>query len=231
MKKIIITAGISFALIAAVYVFAADHVDAPAVGSLSTGSTVSDITDFYAFESPENSENYVFVCNVNALLAPGSASQDASFDENIMYEFNIDTDADNVEDLVIQAIFRDDQVISYGPIAQLKTGLESTLALAGTRVQTKVTAYGETSSVGENSGVKLFAGPRDDPFFMDFFQFVGIVNGVGGAPTPPTSFNTPGTDAFEGTNILSVVIEVPKNMIGGSGVSKFSTWVKAKQAK
>ena len=73
---------------AASYLIAADHIDAPAV----TG-TGSDITDVYAFQSPANANNMVFVVNVQGLLAP-SATAAASFDEELMIEINIDIDID-----------------------------------------------------------------------------------------------------------------------------------------
>lgn len=220
-----------------IYLIGADHVDAPAVGSLATGSTAADITDFYAFESPDNADNYVFVCNVLGLTAP-SATGDASFDEDVMYEFNIDNNGDNVEDLVIQAIFRDGKVIAFGPTAPTETGLSSQVATDGARVEAEVTAYGTDPSVGESQGIRVFAGPRDDPFFMDFFKFVDIVNGAGASlgidvPDPAngsayaTSFDSPGTDAFAGTNVLSVVIEVPKSQLGGG--DSFASWLEAKR--
>ncbi len=234
---------------AGVYIIAADHIDAPAVGSLSTGSTAADITDYYAFESPSNSDNYVFVCNVLGLTAP-SATAAATFSDDLIYEFNIDNDADNIEDLVIQAVVRDGELAVYGPVAPSMTGANSIIEASANNVSVAVTAYGENAIVGESGGVKAFAGPRDDPFFMDFFQFVSIVNGVGaslsdtentGVYSPdrdsdpdtdgiqpyPASFNTPGTDAFAGTNVLSIVVEVPKSMLGSSNT--FSSWVESKR--
>ncbi|MBV6645637.1 MAG: DUF4331 family protein, partial [Cyclobacteriaceae bacterium] len=121
MKKLILGTAL-IAAAATIAIFAADHIDAPAVGTLDDGSSVDDITDFYAFESPENSDNYVFVANVLGLTAP-SATGNVAFDENVMYEFNIDTDGDNIENQVIQVIFRDGKVISFGPTAPTQTGL------------------------------------------------------------------------------------------------------------
>ena len=108
---------------AASYLIAADHIDAPAV----TG-TGSDITDVYAFQSPANANNMVFVVNVQGLLAP-SATAAASFDEEVMIEINIDNSStkDNMEDLVIQAAFDNGKVKVYGPAAPTQTGLTSTL--------------------------------------------------------------------------------------------------------
>lgn len=248
MRKLFLAIGLVGSA-AFVILMAADHIDAPAVGSLTEGSSVSDITDYYAFESPSNSDNYVFVCNVAGLTAP-SATSSLSFATNVMYEFNIDNDGDNVEDLVIQTVFTSEgKAVSYGPVAPTATGLNSVLETTGTMVEADITAYGESAQVGTNAGISLFAGPRDDPFFMDFFQFVSIVNGVGaslsdetntgvydanrdsdpdteGVQPFPAAFNDPGTDAFAGTNVLSVVVEVPKSMLGSSNT--FSSWVESK---
>jgi len=238
MRKITIGTGLMLIISAGYFMFAADHVDAPAVGSLATGSTTSDITDFYAFESPSNADNYVFVCNVWGLLAPGDATANASFDENVIYEFNIDNDGDVVEDLVIQCRVKGGKLQVWGPVAPTSTGLSSIIERTATLTEADVTAYQGTVSIGTNSGISVFAGPRDDPFFMDFFTFVDIVNGAGNelgfdVPDPAdgtayaTSFNQPGTDTFAGTNVMSVVVEVPKSMLGSSDT--FNAWAESKR--
>lgn len=205
---IIITCVVAFA---GLYIFAADHIDAPGVSG-----TTSDITDFYAFQSPENNSNIVFVANLQGLLSP-SASSSATFDENVMVEFNIDTDGDATEDLVIQCVFENGEVVAYGPIMPVSTGVNSTLATSADVTRANITAYGSAPVIGESNGIKVFAGPRDDPFFMDFAQYGEIIGGNA------TSFNDPGADTFAGTNVMSVVVEVPKSRIGGSG--NINTWV------
>ncbi|HEX6222947.1 MAG TPA: DUF4331 family protein [Chryseolinea sp.] len=197
---------------AASYLIAADHIDAPAI----TG-TGSDITDVYAFQSPANANNMVFVVNVQGLLAP-SATAAASFDEEVMIEINIDNSStkDNVEDLVIQAAFDNGKVKVFGPAAPTQTGLTSTL-LTSTPVEANVSAYGASPLIGEGNGIKVFAGPRDDPFFFDLNQFKAIIGGTA------TSFNNPGTDAFAGTNVLALVVEVPKSMLGTGAVNIWAT--------
>jgi len=238
MKKIILVGLAAIIALVGTIVIAADHVDAPAVGSLGSGSTLVDITDYYAFESPANANNYVFVCNVSGLTAPASTGA-LSFTDDLLYEFNIDSDADNVEDLVIQAIFRDGKMIVRGPSAPSQSGLTSSISPSSTRVEVDMTPYGQSAITASNDGITAFAGSRDDPFFMDFFKFVDIVNGAGNAlgidVSPPadgtayaTSFDNSGTDTFAGSNVLSVVIEVPKSMLG-SGDS-FSSWVESKSS-
>jgi hypothetical protein len=236
MKKIMISFIALVVAASGIYLMAADHIDAPAVGSLSTGSSAADITDYYAFESPENSDNYVFVTNVFGLTAPANTGE-VSFDSNVMYEINIDNDGDNVEDLVIQTVFRYGKAIVFGPVAPGTPGLSSNIQNTGSRVTADITTVGNPPTIGTGNGIKVFAGPRDDPFFMDFFKFVDIVNGAGSAlgldVNPPangdtyaTSFDETGTDTFQGTNVLSVVIEVPKSSLGSS--TTFSSWVESK---
>ena len=214
MKKSKILLGVSLLAVVGVIAIAADHIDAPAV----TGGT-NDITDFYAFQG-QNTDNLVFVANVQGLLSP-VATGDAAFDENTLIEFNIDTNVDNVEDLVIQATARDGKMYFFGPAAPSQTGLNSTILSNATRNDVDITAYGENAVVETNAGMSFFAGPRDDPFFFDFAQFSAIL--TGDAP----GFNDPGMDTFAGTNVMSIVVEVPKSMIGGSGT--INAWVESKR--
>ena len=195
-------------------IIAADHIDAPAV----QGGT-SDITDFYAFQG-EDTNNIVFAANVQGLLSPTSTSG-ASFDENTLIEINIDTTGDNVEDLVIQAIPRDGKMYFFGPMAPSTTGLNSTILTNATQGSVDITPYGMSAITASVNGMQLFAGPRDDPFFMDFARYGEIL--AGNAP----GFNDPGSDTFAGSNVLSIVVEVPKSMVGGSGT--INTWVESKR--
>jgi len=213
LKKVL---GIGVVAAASFFIVAADHIDAPAV----QGGT-SDITDFYAFQA-ENTDNLVFVANVQGLISP-DATGDAAFDESVLVEINIDTDGDSVEDLVIQAIPRDGKMYFFGPVAPSQTGLNSTIATTASNTGwVDITAYGAAASTETNaSGMTFFAGPRDDPFFMDFAQYSAIIAGTA------TGFNDPGADTFAGTNVMSIVVEVPKSMIGGSGV--INTWVESKK--
>lgn len=198
-------------LFSSIYLFAADHIEAPGVAGTS-----SDLTDFYAFESPENSSNIVFVANLQGLLSP-NATASATFDEDVMVEFNIDNTDDKVEDLVIQCYFENGQMKVYGPVAPSQTGVTSKLESSASVVSVNVSSYQQAPTIAEANGVKVFAGPRDDPFFMDFSQFGEILAGNA------TGFNNPGADTFAGTNVMSIVIEVPKSQIGGSGT--INTWV------
>ena len=213
MKKSKILVGTIFLAIIGLITVAADHIDAPA-----TQGTTTDITDFYAFQG-EDTSNLVFVANVQGLLSP-AVSGDAMFDESTLIEINIDTNDDKIEDWVIQAIPRDGKMYFFGPVKPSTTGLNSAIETAGTTGMVDITPYGSEAIIGNSNGMKLFAGPRDDPFFMDFAQYTEIIAGNA------SGFNSPGSDTFAGTNVMSVVVEVPKSMLGGSGT--INTWVESK---
>lgn len=213
MKRVTTILGISIVLIGSFFLIAADHIDAPAVQGTS-----SDITDFYAFQG-EDTNSIAFVVNTQGLLSP-AATGNASFNENTLIEINIDTSGDNVEDLVIQAIPRGDKMYFFGPVSPSATGLNSVIETSGTASSVDITAYGSAAVTETSNGMKFFAGPRDDPFFMDFAQYGEIIAGNA------TSFNDPGSDTFAGSNVLSIVVEVPKSLIGGTGT--INVWAEAK---
>ncbi|WP_333659474.1 DUF4331 family protein [Flavobacterium sp.] len=214
MKKSKIYLGLSLIAISGLVLIAADHIDAPAV----TGNA-SDITDFYAFQG-QDTNNMVFVVNTQGLLSP-SATAAAKFDENVMTEINIDNTGDNVEDLVIQAVKRGNSMYFFGPVAPGTTGKTSTIKTANQIGSVEISQYGQNAIVSSQNGYKFFAGPRDDPFFFDLGQYQAILGGT--AP----GFNNPGTDTFAGTNVLSIVVEVPKSSLGTAAT--LNTWVETKR--
>lgn len=212
-RKIALAVVCAVAIASGAYLIAADHIDAPAV----TGKG-SDITDLYAYQSPSNTNNLVFVVNTQGLLAP-SATGAAAFDPEVMVEINIDNSSvkDNIEDLVIQATFEGGKVTTHGPVAPIQTGLTSTLVTTGPTISANITAYSSAPQIGESSGIKIFAGPRDDPFFFDLNQYKKVIAGTA------TAFNNPGDDTFKGTNVMSFVIEVPKSTLGSGTINAWAT--------
>jgi hypothetical protein len=159
----------------------------------------SDITDFYAFQGADDS-NIAFVANLQPLLGAGAATENATFDENV----------------------RDGKMYVFGPTAPSQPGLNSSIMTNSSNlVVVDITTAGESAIVESSGGIMAFAGSRDDPFFMDFNRYGEIIGGSA------TSFNNPGMDTFAGSNVMSVVVEVPKAMIGGSGT--INTWVESKR--
>lgn len=221
MKRKLLLGGLLALITTGGILIAADHIDAPAVTGPGSTSPGNDITDVYAFQSPADNSKMVFVMNTQGLLSPTSSAA-AAFPSNVMYEFNIDNTGDNVEDLVIQCLVQNGKMRVYGPVAPAAPGLTSTVRTNGPVTETAVTAYAATSiSSGTNSnGTKVFAGPRDDPFFFDLSRFKEIIAGT------QTSFRSPGVDFFAGTNVMSIVVEVPKTLLGSA--TTINVWAETK---
>jgi Domain of unknown function (DUF4331) len=213
-KKLVLIVGVAIATAIGGFLLASDHIDAPAVKNQTT-----DITDLYVFNGADTN-NLVFVANTQGLLAPASTAA-AAFDPNTLIQINIDNNGDNVEDEVIQAIYSGTTMNFYGPVKPSMTGIRSKIEGAVT-ASVAVTAYGAAPVTASSaSGIKVFAGSRDDPFFFDLNQYHAILAGKA------SGFNNPGMDAFAGTNVMSVVVEVPKKLLNSTG--KINVWLTTKK--
>ncbi len=236
MKKTKIFAALGGLALAgfSVFLIAADHIDSPSVAN-----TTVDIADLYAFQG-DNPDNTVFVATLQGPLNPGGVTENASFDEDVLVEFNIDNTGDFVEDLVIQAIKRADTMYFFGPapVAASEAGLTSTVYTDQIAGQVQISGVDETITAS-NNGMSFFAGPRRDYFFFDFNRF----NDVASGSVAPEGFLPPGqaVDFFEALNVLSIVVEVPNSMLGAApahvggsvGINglpnAYNVWVSAKR--
>ncbi len=214
MKILKISLGIGFVAALSLFLTSADHIDAPAVTNMPT-----DITDYYAFSSPADDSKMVFVANLSGLLSP-SMTGTVNFDENVLVEFNIDNTGDNVEDLVIQAIPRHGKMYIFGPYAPSAPGKASNINADEENLSVDITSYGQSAVSASRAGITAFAGPRDDPFFFDLGAYMDVLAGNA------SGFSDPGNDTFAGTNVMSIVVEVPKSLLGNS--ASLSTWVESK---
>lgn len=194
-------------LVAFVFI-AADHLDAPLVSN-----TTVDIADFYAFEG-DNPESTVFIATLQGPLIPGSVTENATFDNDVLIEFNIDNTGDFVEDLVIQAIPRDSVMYFFGPsvVQAGETGLSSNIYIEDIAGQVQISTTTETFTATTTNGITVFAGPRRDAFFFDFNRFNQVISG----DAAPAGFLPEGeaSDFFNDLNVLAVVIEVPNSLLG-----------------
>jgi hypothetical protein len=91
------------------------------------------------------------------------------------------------------------------------------------------------STLGSASGVQVFAGAREDPFFLDletFFRIVpdrrpstGALSQLSETPTASSFRNAASAvDYVKGFNVLSIVVEMPASMLTSGGNSKIGVW-------
>ena len=190
---------------------ASDHQDTPEVEL----NPRMDINDVFAF--PGTGADRIALVMTTSSPIQGT---NASFDNNLLYQFRIDNSGDAIEDRVIQVTFNgrgaNQTVTVRGPIAPATTGMKSTIVDDPQAVTGPV-----NQSLGSATGVQVFAGLRDDPFFIDLEQFFKIVpdrrpsTGPLSTPSTPTAtaFRSPGIDFLRGYNALAIVVEVPRAML------------------
>jgi hypothetical protein len=89
--------------------------------------------------------------------------------------------------------------------------------------------------LGSTTGVQVFAGPREDPFFLDLETFLRIVPdrkpSTGQLSAIPdaasaSSFRSASAavDYVKGFNVLSIVVEVPASQLTAGGNPKIGVW-------
>lgn len=175
-----------------------DHKEAPMVRE----SNPADIADLYAFVNPNNTEKLVLVMTVN----PFSVREEGIaflFSPHLRYKFLIDNDGDTLEDHVLSFDFNADQTFT--------AYLPGNRAVEGIGTMPTVEPVANDAVITEtDDGIRLFAGPRDDPFFFDVVGFFRFLAGTG-------SFT--GTDGFAGYNVSAIVAEIPIDMVMGDSTT------------
>ena len=233
------------ALVAVMFYYAASPVkgfdiqDSPAV----IARPGTDISDVYLFPSPVNQNTVVAVICVHPGLTAGSAKT-TYFDQGILYQMKFDLHyqsealgARPLENLVLQfsagpVANGTQQIFFYGPAAPVLTGTRSQLVNSG-----NASAIGYINKIfTTSSGITIFAGSREDPFFFDLAQFYNIVPDRNrgstaasclptiGNDTCPQGFNSPGTDYFADSNVLAIVAEIPKTIMQQDNNNVVAFW-------
>lgn len=219
-------------------VHGSDHQDSPTV----VARPAADITDVFLYPATDPTR-VVLQMNVDPLLTPAQTPT-AALDPAVLYQFKISHGATpGPEDMVIQllptAAGTSQSVNVYGPFAPPNAGTVSTLGsqLSGT------VPFNNAQGTTLSNGMKVFVGPRADPFFFDLFAFFAFLPdrnyktpGQSAPAGTPLSFNfTPAqatgqfanckigtpTDALSANNfnVLSIVIEAPRALIAPSSGS------------
>ena len=208
----------------------ADHADAP-----DTSEGNLDVNDLYVFA---RGDNLVFVMTVSPLLAPGSATSNSAFNPDGLYEFKLDRERDGIEDAVIQVAFAgtgtSQMVDVRGPVAVSADGGTTGMLVDAPSVR------GAFDTTVTGAGMAVFAGPRDDPFYIDLFgdrSVTSVLNAafsaalgepVGSPDEQTLAFDPDATDDLAGLNTLAIVVDLPKAAVAsalGIGASDaFYVW-------
>jgi hypothetical protein len=189
---------------------AADHLDAPLVQK--DGRT--DINDVYAFQSPTNPDNTVFIMTVNPLAGVLSP---ITFADGANYEFLVDKDGDARRDTTIRFNFK------TGKSGQQAISIRVTDEDLGTFRLANAGLTGEILHLnGMMKDATVIAGVFDDPFYFDLVGFRNFQ-----ASGDPTSFCSAGaTDFFAGANVSAIVLELPSSVFGTNNIGVYARTTK-----
>ena len=229
MKNWFGRAAICAIAMAAMPAYAADHRDAPGV----IADPTTDINDVYAFKS---GTNLVVVMTVNPLMGP-VATEDFHFSTTANYVFHIDSNGDFTDDKTYIVQFADVGDQQFIRVRGTGHGEGTDDDIIG-RINTAHDGVAGAPRIvtSGDAAVKVFAGPREDPFFFSLNGggatghkgfttcdvdaatpekcFLGKcdrdpANGFGGCLIGFTPYPTDAVDTFAGMNVSAIVIEVP----------------------
>jgi hypothetical protein len=227
---------------------ASSHREAPLIAA----DPLADNTDVYAFVSPDASGTVTLIANWIPLEAPAGGPNFYKFGDDVLYRINIDNDGDASDDIVFEFRFKtriqnqNTFLYNTGPISSLddpnfnvrqtysvtridrhgRTVLGADLATppvnVGLRSTPNYAALADMAVYVLSDGSKVFAGQRDDPFFVDLgsiFDLLGLrpFNPAHLIPLPPA----PGVDGLKGLNVHTIALQVQKSLLthDGSGAT------------
>jgi hypothetical protein len=184
-----------------------DHISGPR----ALAEPIADITDFYAFPSPERPGYLVLAMNTMPFATPSQP-----FSEALIYRFRVrPLTAGGHGDAVPFTVGPEEYVfnVEFSAPENRKGGRGPTQEGACT------TPAGETACFtvndergGRAHGVRVFAGSRWDPFIMDAPAALETIS------TGKLAFTDPGSIYLDGKNVLSLVVEFDCAMLGDAAL-------------
>ena len=172
---------------------ASDHLDGPGV----TADPQSDITDVFAFTSPENPAHVVL-----AMAVTPYAGDASTFSPTVDYAFRVQR-VEVLQPFTLDATERD-------VVCRFDGGSPQNVTCTAPGGLTATAAVGDPGGGGNpQSPMRVFAGMRSDPAFFDR---QGALTTVG---TGTASFT--GTNAFAGANVLAIVVELQSSVFATVG--------------
>ncbi|MDX1195798.1 DUF4331 domain-containing protein [Sinorhizobium medicae] len=192
-----------------------DHFSGPAV----MDDPAVDITDFYAFPSPERPGNLVLIMNAFPM-----ATSRSFFSDVVTYRFRL------------RPLTWSSTGFKHGP-SEHTIDVRFSDAPDGTSAQkgTVVTSDGRetsfvTGEMAESDGMRVYTGLVSDPFFMDVEAT--IRTDISGK----LSFGAKGTNTVEFRDVLTIVVELPfasirKRLNGGTLIGAIAETLVARPAK
>jgi hypothetical protein len=186
----------------------ADHFSGPRALS----DPAADITDVYAFPSPERPGHLVLALNVFPTAAPTALFSDA-----VTYRFRVrPVTSAGAGATPAFAVGEEEYAFDFTFAAPVQGEGSDTLVQTGmcvTRGGEEISFQVGDEKPAEVQGLRIFAGPRLDPFFID------VVAHFATETQEQLAFRPKGANALESMNVLTIVCEVDVATVSGPGGS------------
>jgi hypothetical protein len=178
-------------------------------GPRALADPAADITDVYAFPSPERPGHLVMVMNVFPLTAAT-----ALFSDVLSYRFRVRpvTSAATGPALEVGDEEYAFTVTFAAPVPGNGSGTVAQYATCTAPGGQQVSFWVGDENPADAHGLRVFAGPRLDPFFIDFVGHITTVAQGKLAFRGAEAVNT-----LEGQNVLSIVVEADAAAVFGPG--------------
>ena len=220
-----LTVALALAFTPAPRIDAADHGDAP----YNSSDQAIDGADAYAFLDPANNDRVILALTSRGFIAPGENNNFGQFDPAVRYRFEIETTGDPRPDRFINITFSRRVGVATPQIATV-TLFDGTTFTAPTTPPSLCIAGtancppAPTITDHAASGIRFFAGMRDDTFNFDIPGFAGgsaalraCVAGTNQSPTcvaDALALLGRGRDSFAGYNIMNIALSIPRALFG-----------------
>lgn len=167
----------------------------------------ADITDLYAFPSPEHPGRLVLVLNTLPFASPS-----AVFSDGLVYRFRLRPLIAGTREATTPFMVADDEIVldcvfSAAVNADGAGGPEQEGTCSVPARETVSVRVNEERG-GRADGVRVFAGLRWDPFIMDAPAALNTI------ATGKLAFTDPSTIYLDGKNVLSLVVEIDRTVLG-----------------
>jgi Domain of unknown function (DUF4331) len=165
-----------------------------------------DFTDLYAFQAPADAAKTVLIMNANPYTAGISAMPPflmrSEFHPDGVYRINVDNDGDAHADVAFTFVFSEFRHGMQTGTAYYAAGSQARQPepAGDVLIAAAPVSFDAAARPVQAGRCRLFTGVRSDPFFADAD---GAFHGT-----------WTGQDAFANTNILSIALEVPSDMLG-----------------
>jgi hypothetical protein len=161
------------------------------------GDARLDLTDLYAFTAPEDPGKTVLIMDSDPFMAGSEYHPDA------VYKINVDSGGDLLADTAFSFTFSRPEDGPQAATGYLATGSQARRAepTGDVIVEDMPVSFGKAAIPIQAGPVRMFVGERSDPFFADVDGFLH-------------GYQWTGHDTFAGSNILSIALEVPSELLG-----------------